>query len=76
MVLRVISSKGEVMLLFYFEESRRVDADTYILVINTLLKPWMEGVAGVRHYIFQKDGVPAQNADETQAWLEKNLKQF
>ena len=41
---------------------------------STVVKPWMEGAAGDRHYVFQQDGAPAHNASKTQAWLEENLK--
>ena len=43
--------------------------------MDTVVKPWMEGAAGDRHYAFQQDGAPAHNANKTQAWLEENLKE-
>ena len=53
----------------------RVSADAYIHVMDTVVKPWMEGAAGDRHYAFQQDGAPAHNANKTQAWLEENPKE-
>ena len=65
-----------------FEEGLRVNvdglwvsADAYIHVMDTVVKSWMEGAAGDRHYAFQQDGAPAHNANKTQAWLEENLKE-
>lgn len=76
MVLGVISSEGDVMPPFFFEEGLRVNADAYIHVMDTVVKPWMEGIAGDRHYVFQQDGAPAHTANKTQAWLADNLKEF
>ena len=76
MVLGVISNEGDVMPPFFFEEGLRVNADAYIHVMDTVVKPWMESVAGNRHYVFQQDGAPAHNANRTQAWLEENVKEF
>ena len=53
----------------------RVSSDAYIHVMDTVVKPWMKGAAGDRHYVFQQDGAPAHNASKTQAWLEENLKE-
>ena len=43
--------------------------------MDTVEKPWMEGAAGDRHYVFQQDGALAHNANKTQAWLEEILKE-
>ena len=53
----------------------RVSAGAYIHVMDTVIKPWMEGAAGNRHYVFQQDGAPAHNAIKMQALLEENLKE-
>ena len=53
----------------------RVSYDAYIHVMDTVVKPWMEGAAGDRHYAFQQDVAPAHNANKMQAWLEENLKE-
>ena len=58
-----------------FEEGLMVSADAYMHVMDTVVKPWMEGTAGDRHYVFQQDGAPAHNANKMQAWLEENLKE-
>lgn len=52
------------------------DPSKSIHVMDTVVKPWMEGIAGDRHYVFQQDGAPAHNANKTQAWLADNLKEF
>lgn len=76
MVLGVISNEGDVMPPFFFEGGLRVNADAYIHVMDTVVKPWIETIAGDRHYVFQQDGAPAHTANKTQAWLKKNLKEF
>jgi transposase len=73
MVLGVISSKGDVMPPHFFETGQRVNAKQYIEVLDTVVKPWMETVAGECPYVFQQDGAPAHTAKLTQEWLKANL---
>ncbi|UYV84046.1 hypothetical protein LAZ67_X000971 [Cordylochernes scorpioides] len=73
MVLGVISSEGDVMPPHFFEKGLRMNADTYINVLETIVKPWMDMVAAGRKYIFQQDSAPAHKAKKTQSWLTLNV---
>ncbi|UYV72942.1 hypothetical protein LAZ67_10001239, partial [Cordylochernes scorpioides] len=73
MVLGVISSEGDVMPPHFFEKGLRMNADTYINVLETVVKPWMDMVAAGRKYVFQQDSVPAHKAKKTQSWLTLNV---
>lgn len=73
MVLGVISSEGDVMVPHFFERHLKVNADIYINVLETFVKPWMDEVAAGRQYVFQQDSAPAHKARKTQAWLYANL---
>ena len=42
----------------FFKRGLRVNAETYIEVLRDVVKPWMDGVAGGRPYVFQQDAVP------------------
>ena len=53
MVLRVMSSNGDVMPSHFFKQGLRVNADDYIHVLETVVKPWMDLVANGSSYIFQ-----------------------
>ncbi|UYV73697.1 ARMC8, partial [Cordylochernes scorpioides] len=48
MVLGVISNEGDVMPPHFFEKGLRMNADTYINVLETVVKPWMDMVAAGR----------------------------
>ncbi|UYV72851.1 hypothetical protein LAZ67_10000990 [Cordylochernes scorpioides] len=50
MVLGVISSEGDVMPPHFFEKGLRMNADTYINVLETVVKPWMDMVAAGRNH--------------------------
>ncbi|UYV83285.1 hypothetical protein LAZ67_23000403 [Cordylochernes scorpioides] len=73
MVLGVISSEGDVMPPHFFEKGLRMNADTYINVLETVVKPWMNMVAAGRKYVFQQDSAPAHKAKKTQSWLTLNV---
>ncbi|UYV77941.1 hypothetical protein LAZ67_15002969, partial [Cordylochernes scorpioides] len=73
MVLGVISSEGDVMPPHFFEKGLRMNADTYINVLESVVKPWMDMVAAGRKYVFQQDSAPAHKAKKTQSWLTLNV---
>ena len=54
----------------------RVNNDAYIHVMETVVKPWVEGIVGDTNYGFQQDGSPTHNANQLKAWLEENLKKL
>ena len=45
-------------------------------LIQDMVKPWMDGVARGRPYVWQLDGAPAHNANRTQDWCRANLPHF
>ena len=65
MVLGIVLSDGDVMPPSFFTESLRVAANNYIKVLETVVKPWMVGVAGKRLYVFQQDSASAHMAHMT-----------
>ena len=71
MALGVVSSDRDVMPPYFFSD--RVAANDYIKVLETVVKPWMVGVAGERPYVFQQDSAPVHMACTTQAWLYQQL---
>ena len=64
--IRVISSKSDIMLPHFFEKGQSVNAKENIKVLDTVVKPWMEAVAGESPYVFQQDGAPAHTDNITQ----------
>ena len=72
MVLGVISNKGDVMPPHVFEAGLKVNTE----VLTNVVKPWMDGVADGRPYIWQQDGAPAHNSKKTQDWCRDNLPYF
>ncbi|UYV71391.1 hypothetical protein LAZ67_8002951 [Cordylochernes scorpioides] len=52
---------------------QQMNADTYINVLETVVKPWMDMVAAGRKYVFQQDSAPAHKAKKTQSWLTLNV---
>ena len=60
----VIFNEGDVMSSFFFEVGLRVNANANIHRMDTLM---MEGDAGDRHYVFQRDGALAHDDNKTQA---------
>ncbi len=73
MVLGVMSNGGDVMPPHIFPMGLRVNTDEYLDVMKTVVKPWMDQIAGNRHYVFQQDGAPAHNSKKTQDLLRENL---
>lgn len=73
MVLGVISSEGDVMPPHIFLEDLNINADAYIYVLQTAVKPWMDKTAARRDYVFQQDSAAAHKARKTQAWLHANV---
>ena len=67
---------GDVMQPFFFPKGLKIYADEYLKVMNDVVKPCVDRVAGGCHYIFQQDGPPAHNAKKTQDWLKENVPEF
>jgi hypothetical protein len=66
MVQGVVSNKGDMMPPHVFKASLRVNTDVYIDVLTNVVKPWMDGVAAERPFIWQQDGAPAHMSKKTQ----------
>ncbi len=69
MVLGIVSNEGDVMPPHIIPKGLRVNTEEYLDVIKTVVKPWMDQIAGHRHYVFQQDGVPTHNSKKMQEWL-------
>ena len=69
MVLGVVSNEGHVMPPHFFQEGLRVNSATYIEVLDTVVKLWIDREQNGRPYIFQQDSVPSHKAQNTQEWL-------
>ncbi len=76
MVLGVISNEGDVMPPYFFEQGLKVNTDVYLNVLNTVVKPWMETIAGGRAYTWQQDGAPAHTSARAQDWCAQNFPAF
>ena len=76
MVLGVMSNEGDVMPPHFFKKGESVTSEVYINIMRTVVKPWMDQIAGDRHYVFQQDGAPAHTANKTQEWLAGNLPEY
>ncbi len=76
MVLGVVSNEGDVMPPHFFEKGLKINTEEYLKVLKDVVKPWMDGVAAGRHYVFQQDGAPAHNSKKSQDWCAANLPEF
>ncbi len=76
MVLGVVSNEGDVMPPHIFAKGLKINTEEYVKVLKEVVKPWMDGLAAGRHYVFQQDGAPAHNSKTTQEWCRENLPEF
>ncbi len=76
MVLGVFSNKRDVMPPHVFEAGLKVNNDVYINVLTKGVKPWIDGVAAGRPYIWQQDRAPTHTSKKTQDWCRENLPFF
>ena len=73
MVLGIISNEGHVMPPHFFPQGLRLNANGYIEVLETVVKPWIQEVAQGRPFVFQQDSAPSHTAHVTQEWLSENF---
>jgi len=59
-----------------FPSGLKINAGEYIKVLEEVVKPWMDEIAGGRPHIFQEDDAPAHNAKITQDWCAAILPAF
>ena len=71
MVFGVVSSEGHIMSPHIFEVSLKVNTKVYLNVLNSVVIPWCNQVAGGRPWVWQQDLAPAHKSKETQAWLQE-----
>ncbi len=76
MVLGVVSSDGDVMPPHVFEQGLKINAEVYVHVLDTVVKPWMERVARGRKYVFQQDGAPAHTSKSAQEYCARSFPAF
>lgn len=76
MVFGLIASDGKKMPPVFIPSGVRINAEAYLEILCTKVKPWVEANYPDRNYVFQQDGAPAHTAKKTQEWLEKNLAGF
>ena len=60
----------------FFEPGQRINAEVYLNVLETVIKPWITQVAAGRPYVFQQDGAPAHTSNPVQSWLHNNVPEF
>ena len=60
------------MLPYFFQKGETVTQEAYLLVLQTIIKPWMDGVSNGRPYVFQQDNAPAHTGRLVQDWLAEN----
>jgi len=76
MVLGVICSNGEVMPPHFFKRGQTVNKETYLDILQTVVKPWMDSVASGMNFTFQQDSAPAHKAKVVQEWLKASVPHF
>lgn len=69
MIQGVVSSEGNLMLLYFFLQGAIVNAVAYTKV----LKLWIDFVVHERRYVFQHDSAPNHTAHTTEYWVAKNF---
>ncbi len=47
-----------------------------VMVLQDVVKPWMDGCANGHYYVFQQDGALTHNPKVTQNWWQGNLPEF
>ena len=54
----------------------KVNIKVYLDVLNSVVIPWCNQVAGGRPWVWQQDSAPAHKSKENQAWLQKECYDF
>ena len=76
MVFAVVSSEGHIMPPHIFKVGLKVNTKVYLDVLNSVVIPWCNQVAGGRRWLWQQDSAPAHKSKEIQAWLQKECYDF
>ncbi|KAF2359491.1 hypothetical protein FHG87_009754 [Trinorchestia longiramus] len=72
MVFGVISSDGDVMPPHIYETGLRVNTEIYLLVMETVVLPWMVQMTRDRPCVWQQDSAPCRVSNRSLAWLEEH----
>ena len=75
-VFGVVSSEGHIMPPHIFEVGLKVNTKVYLYVLESVVIPWCNQVAGGRPWVWQQDSALAYKSKETQAWLQKECYDF
>ena len=76
MVFGVVSNEGHIMPPHIFEVGLKVNTKVYLDVLNSVVIPWCNQVAGGRPWVWQQDSTLAQKSKETQVWFQKECNDF
>ena len=76
MVFGVVSSEGHIMPPHIFEVGLKVNTKVYLDVLQSVVIPWCNQVAGGWPWVWQQDSTPSHKSKETQAWLQKECYDF
>ena len=71
MVFGVLSSESHIMPPHIFEVGLKVNTKVFLDVLNSVVIPWCNQVAGGRPWVWQQDSAPAHMSIETQVWLQE-----
>ena len=66
-----ITIKGVFMPPHILPKGLRANTYEYFTVMKDVVKPWVDQITGCCHFVFQQDGMPAQNSAHTQEWLKE-----
>ena len=75
-VFGVVSSDGHIMPRHIFEVGLKVNTKVYLDVLECVVIPWCNQVAGGRPWVWQPDSVLAHKSKEIQACLQKECYDF
>jgi hypothetical protein len=77
MMFGLVASDGKKMPPFFWPKGARINADAYVRLLRTVVKPWIEAnYSPDEKYTFQQDGAPCHTANKTQKWLANNFTNF
>lgn len=76
MMFGLVASDGQKMPPVYIPSGVKVNTETYIEILNSKVKPWINLHYPDGNYVFQQDGAPPHTSKKTQAWLKDHLVAF
>ena len=76
MVFGVVSRESHIMPPHIFEVDLKVNTKVYLDVLQSVVIPWCNQVAGGRPWVRQQDSAPAHKSEETQAWFQEESYDF